>query len=115
MHFPQFKPFERVRIAQDTFGQGQVRRSLSTGDAARHGAEPVAAREQTLILSYRAADAYPVYLGETRVHAESHVLLVRGELLSRALFGTAAMPIPRYQGVPKSLYDLQKRFRQQRS
>ena len=70
---------------------------------------------RTLILSYRAADAYPVYLGETTIHAESHVRLVRGEQLSRARFGTLEMPIPRYQGVPKSLYDLQERFREQRS
>src|SRR5690348_909749 len=70
---------------------------------------------RTLILSYRAADAYPVYLGETTVHAESHVRLVRGEQLSRARFGALEMPVPKYQGVPKSLYDLQERFREQRS
>jgi len=70
---------------------------------------------RTLILSYRAADAYPVYLGETTVHAESHVRLVRGEKLSRARFGTLEMPIPNYQGVPKSLYDLQQRFRETRA
>ena len=70
---------------------------------------------RTLILSYRAADAYPVYLGETTIHAESHVRLVRGERLSRARFGMQEMPIPTYQGVPKSLYELQQRFREQRS
>jgi hypothetical protein len=70
---------------------------------------------RTLILSYRAADAYAVYLGETTIQAESHVRLVRGERLSRARFGTQEMPIPRYQGVPKSLYELQQRFREQAS
>jgi phytanoyl-CoA hydroxylase len=70
---------------------------------------------RTLILSYRAADAYPVYFGDTTVHAETHVRLVRGERLSRARFGTQEMPIPTYQGVPKSLYELQQRFREQRS
>jgi ectoine hydroxylase-related dioxygenase (phytanoyl-CoA dioxygenase family) len=70
---------------------------------------------RTLILSYRAADAYPIYLGETTVRAESNVRLVRGERLAQARFGTLAMPIPKYQGVPKSLYDLQERFREQRS
>ena len=63
-------------------------------------------------MSYRAADAYPVYLGETTIHAESHVRLVRGEQRSRARFGAQEMPIPRYQGVPKSLYELQQRFRE---
>ena len=70
---------------------------------------------RTLILSYRAADAYPVYLGDTTVHAESHVRLARGERLTRARFGMQEIPIPTYQGVPKSLYELQQRFRDQRS
>jgi hypothetical protein len=70
---------------------------------------------RTLILSYRAADAFPIYLGETTLHAESHVRLARGEQLSQARFGTMTMPIPRYEGVPKSLYDLQQRFREQTS
>lgn len=68
---------------------------------------------RTLILGYRAPDAYPIYLGETTLHAESHVRLVRGKQLSNARFGTLPMPIPRYEGVAKSLYDLQQRFREQ--
>lgn len=84
-----------------------------TPHASAPNTSPYARR--TLILSYRAADAYPVYLGETTIHAESHVRLVRGEQRSRARFGTLEMPIPRYQGVPKSLYELQQRFREQRS
>lgn len=68
---------------------------------------------RTLILSYRAADAFPVYVGETTVHAEAHVRLVRGQQISRARMGACEMPIPRYQGVPKSLYELQQRFREQ--
>jgi ectoine hydroxylase-related dioxygenase (phytanoyl-CoA dioxygenase family) len=70
---------------------------------------------RTLILSYRAADAYPVYVGEATVRTESHARLVRGERLSRARFGAYEMPIPRYQSVPKSLYDLQQRFREQQA
>src|SRR5579863_1072369 len=69
---------------------------------------------RTLILSYRAADAYPVYVGETTPHAESHVRLVRGAQSPRARFGTQDMPIPRYHDIPKSLYDLQQRFREER-
>jgi hypothetical protein len=69
---------------------------------------------RTLILSYRAADAYPIYLGETTLHAEAHVRLVRGTELTNARLGTLATPIPKYEGVPKSLYDLQQRFREQR-
>lgn len=68
---------------------------------------------RTLILSYRAADAYPVYLGETTLHAESHVRLVRGEQSAVARFGAREIPVPRYQGIPKSLYELQQKFREQ--
>ncbi len=70
---------------------------------------------RTLILSYRAADSYPVYVGETTVRAESHVRLVRGEQLLCARFGPQGMPVPRYQDVPRSLYDLQERFSRQRN
>ena len=68
---------------------------------------------RTLILSYRAADTYPVYLGETTLRAESHVRLVRGQQATVARFGMSEIPVPRYQDVPKSLYELQQRFREQ--
>ncbi len=84
-----------------------------TPHASAPNTSPYARR--TLILGYRAADAYPIYVGETTLHAESHVRLVRGEKVWHARFGTLAMPIPRYEGVPKSLYDLQQRFREQRT
>jgi phytanoyl-CoA hydroxylase len=117
----------------DGFFRGQITEPLDASKAVEiegqagtaiflHGATPHASApntspnaRRTLILSYRAADAYAVYLGETTVHAESHVRLVRGEQLSCARFGILPTPIPRYQGVPKSLYDLQQRFREQRS
>ena len=69
---------------------------------------------RTLILGYRAADAYPIYAGETTVHAERHVRLVRGERSPRARFGMQDIPIPRYHDIPKSLYELQRRFREER-
>jgi len=67
---------------------------------------------RTLIMGYRAADAYPIFAGETTLHAERHVRLVRGEWCPLARFGTQAMPIPRFQDVPKSLYELQRRYRE---
>lgn len=69
---------------------------------------------RTLILGYRAADAYPIYAGETTVHAEQHVRLVRGEHSLRARFEMQDIPIPRYHDIPKSLYELQRRFREER-
>ncbi len=70
---------------------------------------------RTLILGYRAADAYPIFAGETTLHAELHVRLVRGEWCPLARFGTQSVPIPRFQDVPKSLYELQQRFREEQS
>jgi ectoine hydroxylase-related dioxygenase (phytanoyl-CoA dioxygenase family) len=70
---------------------------------------------RTLILGYRAADAYPVYVGETTLHAERHVRLARGARSPLARFGAKDMPVPQYQDVPKSLYELQQRFREEQS
>jgi hypothetical protein len=70
---------------------------------------------RTLILGYRAADAYPIYVGETTLDAERYVRPVRGEHCSRARLTATGMPIPRYEAVPKSLYELQQRFREQKA
>jgi ectoine hydroxylase-related dioxygenase (phytanoyl-CoA dioxygenase family) len=82
-----------------------------------HASAPNTSRHarRTLILGYRAADAYPIFAGETTWHAERHVRLVRGEGSPLARFGTQAVPIPRFQDVPKSLYELQRRFREEQS
>jgi len=124
---------EILNHSSNGFFRGQITESVDASKAVAiegragtaiflHGMTPHASApntspyaRRTLILSYRAADAYPVYLGETTLHAESHVRLVRGERVMRARFGTQEMPIPRYQDVPKSLYELQQRFREQRS
>lgn len=115
------------------FFRGQITEQLDTSQAVAiagpvgtaiflHGMTPHASApnasarpRRTLILSYRAADAYPIYVGEPTVRAESNVRLVRGEQLSNARFGTQEMPVPRYQDVPRSLYDLQERFSKQRN
>jgi phytanoyl-CoA hydroxylase len=65
----------------------------------------------TLILSYRAADAFPIYYGEMTAQNELHARLVRGELASVARFSGDAMPIPKYPAVIASLYELQERSR----
>jgi ectoine hydroxylase-related dioxygenase (phytanoyl-CoA dioxygenase family) len=63
---------------------------------------------RTLILSYRASDAYPVYSGEGTVAAEAHVRQVRGIKRAVARFGFAEFPIPRNKQRTKSLYELQE-------
>jgi phytanoyl-CoA hydroxylase len=63
---------------------------------------------RTLILSYHAADAFPIYFGEMTVKNEMHARLVRGEQPSVPRFSTGAVPVPKYPGTIASLYELQK-------
>ncbi len=70
---------------------------------------------RTLILSYRAADAFPIYVGQVTVEAEAHVRLVRGQHLNVARFSVTEVPIPKQQRKTASLYELQELSRQQAS
>lgn len=63
---------------------------------------------RTLILSYRAADAFPIYLGPQTDKTEANVRLVRGEQLRTARFTLPSFPIPLYPRQTKSLYELQE-------
>jgi len=66
----------------------------------------------TLILSYHAADAFPIHL-HTRTEAqEVHARLVRGQEASMARFGLTSFPMPRFPRDTKSLYELQELSRQ---
>jgi phytanoyl-CoA hydroxylase len=67
---------------------------------------------RTLILSYRASDAYAVYLGEGTISAEAHVRLIRGVKRPNARFGFTAFPIPRQGQRFRSLYELQEMSRE---
>jgi len=70
---------------------------------------------RTLILSYRAADAFPIYVAESTADAERHVRRVRGPQLSAARFEAGSFPIPRYRQKTKSLYELQELSRAQQA
>ncbi|HVF10818.1 MAG TPA: phytanoyl-CoA dioxygenase family protein [Abditibacteriaceae bacterium] len=63
---------------------------------------------RTLILSYRAADAFPIYIGEKTVAAEDHARLVRGRRRNVARFSMQQFPIPQQQRETSSLYELQE-------
>jgi len=62
---------------------------------------------RTLILSYRAADAFPIYVEGQTPSLEANARLVRGENPAGARFSMASFPIPRYPKQTKSLYELQ--------
>ena len=66
---------------------------------------------RTLILSYRAADAMPLYFGPNTVRSENQSRLVRGELPRMARFTLKEFPIPRYREPASSLYKLQEQTR----
>jgi ectoine hydroxylase-related dioxygenase (phytanoyl-CoA dioxygenase family) len=62
----------------------------------------------TLILSYHAADAFPIHLKVRTEAQEAHARLVRGEEQTEARFGLSSFPIPRFPRDTKSLYELQE-------
>ena len=66
---------------------------------------------RTLILSYRAADAFPIYYGEMTSHVETYTRLVRGHWAQMARFTMKEFPIPHYKERSASLYELQERSR----
>ena len=70
------------------------------------------APRRTLILSYRAADAFPIYTGEMTYKTEANARLVRGQIPLAARFEDRSFPIPLYKDAISSLYDLQERSRQ---
>jgi phytanoyl-CoA hydroxylase len=68
---------------------------------------------RTLILSYRAADAFPIYVGEWTGTTEVHARLVRGEQPRSARLTGGTFPIPKFPQKTKSLYELQELSRRQ--
>lgn len=62
---------------------------------------------QTLIYEYRAADAYPIYLGDRSVANERWARQVRGKRSPVARFSRTSVPIPYFAKDFRSLYDLQ--------
>ena len=64
---------------------------------------------RTLIVSYRAADAYPILVRGIGEEAHKFSRLVRGEELEMARFTMDQFPIPKYKGKLPSLYQLQER------
>ena len=64
---------------------------------------------RTLIVSYRAADAYPILVRGIGEQQEKFSRLVRGEELGIARFTMDEFPIPKFKGKVASLYQLQER------
>jgi phytanoyl-CoA hydroxylase len=117
--------------SRDGFFQGRIAEPLDTSKAvpiegkkgtivlfnglAPHASSPnrSARPRRTLILGYRAADAFPIYRGEITVSGEQFVRLVRGERTNVARFDMERLFVPHYPKETKSLYELQELSRQQ--
>lgn len=67
---------------------------------------------RTLILSYRAADAFPIYYADTTADVERFARMVRGRPAEAARFTFERFPIPRQKQKTASLYELQELSRQ---
>jgi phytanoyl-CoA hydroxylase len=68
---------------------------------------------RTLILSYRAADAFPIYSGDVTGELERATRLARGKPADCARFSFQQFPIPRRKQHVASLYELQELSRKQ--
>ncbi len=67
---------------------------------------------RTLIMEFRAADAYPVYVGNQTQDIAAYQRQVRGKRAPEARFTLTAFPVPHFPaGAYTSLYDLQSRYR----
>jgi hypothetical protein len=62
---------------------------------------------RTLIVSYRAADSFPIYTGDATSEQERFVQLVRGRVSNTARFTFQEFSIPSQKKKTASLYELQ--------
>ena len=115
--------------SHDGYFQGRITEALDTSKAislegkrgtavffnglAPHASAPNTSPRprRTLILGYRAADAFPIHVGEMSVKSDQFVRLVHGEFSSVARFDMDQVFIPRYAQGARSLYELQERSR----
>jgi phytanoyl-CoA hydroxylase len=115
--------------SHDGYFQGRITEALDTSKAislegkrgtavffnglAPHASAPNTSPRprRTLILGYRAADAFPIHVGEMSVKSDQFVRLVHGEFSRVARFDMDQVFIPRYAQGARSLYELQERSR----
>jgi hypothetical protein len=106
---------EAVNASKAIFVEGKSGTAIFMHCMMPHSSAPnrSANARRTLILSYRAADAFPIFVGPNTNDSEAPVRLVRGERLLSARFGMSTFPIPRFPKKTKSLYELQELSRKE--
>jgi ectoine hydroxylase-related dioxygenase (phytanoyl-CoA dioxygenase family) len=100
---------EAVNTSKAVFLEGKAGTTIFMHCMTPHCSAPnkSAKPRRVLILSYRAADAFPIYVGPNTDDSEADIRLMRGEQLQTARFGMRSFPIPRFPKRTKSLYELQ--------
>ena len=104
---------ETVDGSGAAFVEGKAGTAIFMHCMAPHSSAPNTSSQprRTLILSYRAADAFRIYDGQNTASSEAFVRLVRGRSSNVARFTMNEFPIPTYSGKFVSLYDLQDQSR----
>ena len=112
--FFQGRVTEPVDESKAVSTSGEAGTAIFLHALAPHASAPNSStrNRRTLILSYRAADAYPIYNGPMTQKHDLHARLVRGERPAMARFNLKSFPIPRYEDEVASLYELQARSRE---
>ena len=110
----QGKVTEAVDPSKAVFVEGKAGSVIFMHCLTPHSSAPnlSAKPRTTLILGYRAADAFPIYLKGKTEAQESHSRLVRGRDASEARFALTSFPMPRFPRGVKSLYELQELSRE---
>jgi phytanoyl-CoA hydroxylase len=101
---------EAIDPSKAVFLEGKAGSAIFMHCLAPHSSAPNLSPKSrtTLIMAYRAADAFPIHLNLRTEAQEAHVRLVRGQEASVARFGLNSFPIPRFPRNTKSLYELQE-------
>jgi len=106
---------EKVDASKSVYLEGKAGSMILMHCLTPHASAPnlSAHPRTTLILAYRAADAYPIHLNVRSDAQEAHARLVRGEEQSEARITLKSFPMPRFPRDTKSLYELQEMARKE--
>ncbi len=113
--FFQGRIMEPVDDSKATLLEGKAGTAIFMHCMTPHSSSPNTTRRprRTLIISYRAADTFPIYCGDVTVKAEMNVRLVRGQQKSTIRFSMTDFPFAHYRRQIASLYEIQQESRQE--
>ncbi len=113
--FFQGRITEPINESKAVFLEGEAGTAIFMHSMTPHASAPNTSSfsRRTLILGYRAADAFPIYLGEMTAGFEAYARHVRGTQTHIARFSSGTFPIPKYPQKTRSLYELQELSRKE--